>query len=82
MLWRDGPSLDAPILLVVVPPGETLRLHTRREAKNWAVPGSVCAWDGDRRRPTLKGSIVAPAHGWHGYVAAGELVTCADSPVR
>ena len=50
-----------------------ITLCLSRSKKNWAEPGPINAWDGNRKAPTLSGSI--QKDGWHGYVKNGELVT-------
>ena len=82
LLWS---SKRPPILLAFVPGrprAELVRLYCCHAEKNWAAPGPVCDWDGSWTEPTLRKSIVAPRCGWHGWIRAGRIETCADSPIR
>ena len=47
----DGPCVRD--LLVMLPDGHLHRLYTERLPDDWAHPGCVKAWNGDRKRPTL-----------------------------
>lgn len=56
-----------------------LCLYVSRESDNWAKPGPVKAWDGNREKPTLSPSIQVNfgdgLMGWHGFLINGELRT-------
>ena len=85
MQWRGvfdqnglGPVRAILVLLprVGLPGGEPHCLYVERQPDDWASPGSVKAWDGDLKRPTLTPSIqtLPPEGGWHGYITAGNLI--------
>ena len=77
MSWSKEDEHD--VLFVLLPtekehlPFEPLRVYMNHAEDNWAKPGDVPGWNGDREKPTLKPSIQIPQKGWHGYITHGEL---------
>ena len=85
MQWhsvRDQSGLGPVRALLVLlpragkPKGDPHMLYVERQPDDWASPGPIKAWDGNRKRPTLTPSIqTLPAEGgWHGYITEGNLV--------
>ena len=50
------------------------RVSVMNDGKEWAQPGDVSGWDGDRDRPTLYPSLwLRDRNGWHGDIRNGNL---------
>ena len=79
--WAEGPGAmywwSEYELLVVFPRVGPVRLQMYRTETDWNEKGDILAWDGNKEKPTLYGSIHAmPPEGWHGFIKEGELVEC------
>ena len=70
-------KVDGQVAMLFDPPTsqcEQILLYMRRSEDNWAEPGDVDAWDGNRYAPTLEGSILVPGK-WHGFIRNGIVLT-------
>ena len=84
-LWHEISDVECIFLLVPDIIGSSrgtlhgvdlLVLYPRHTSGNWAKPGDVDGWDGDRESPTLSPSIlhqVNGVNGWHGYFRGGKI---------
>ena len=79
----EGAPVASPECMLILVPAprfdrgfECLRVFPSHAPNNWAQPGSVDGWDGDRERPTLTPSLNREAEGaggWHGFIKAGRI---------
>ena len=65
--------------------GELCDIYMSRQSDDWAQPGPVTGWDGNRDAPTLNGSIYIRGReevkGWHGFIHEGRMVNLDGSIV-
>ena len=85
MAWQKydvGKPSEGERLVVVVPHAkrgvEWLHVYPRHAPNNWARPGDVDGWDGNREEPTFNPSIDCSnggkdPGGWHGYIVKGRV---------
>ena len=56
---------------------ELIEVYPMHAKNNWANPGPINGWDGNRDAPTLSPSIFvgggSESPGWHGFFEGGEL---------
>lgn len=88
MAWqrydRGRPS-EGERLVVVVPHStrgtEWLIIYPWHAPNNWAKPGTVCGWDGNRESPTFNPSIDCGSSSWHGYIVEGRVCDTNRQPL-
>lgn len=92
MAWEtydEGKPEEGERLIVIVPHPESgtewLQVYPMHAPNNWAQPGSVNGWDGNREAPTFNPSIDCSNGGkrlgWHGYIIAGRVCDTNKRPV-
>ena len=60
---------------------DPIHLLMVNDGQDWKNKGNKVMWDGNREAPTLSASVSVPGH-WHGFIRAGKLVDCSDSPAK
>ena len=89
MAWEpydEGKPSQGERLIVIVPHpspdppysgAEWIQVYPMHAPNNWAQPGPVNGWDGNREEPTFNPSIDCSnggkRPGWHGYIVAGRV---------
>ena len=92
MAWETydkGKPTEGERLIVIVPHPEMdtewLQVYPMHEPKNWAKPGPVNGWDGNREAPTFNPSIDCSGGGkrpgWHGFIVAGRVCDEKKRPI-
>ena len=74
--WDEGK--DGKLMLILATPVnhrlsgfELAILYMERIKGNWAKPGDIVGWDGNKEFPTLSPSI--KVGGWYGFLVKGKL---------
>lgn len=92
--YNEGNPDQGERLIVIVPgpPGkpfngaEHIQIYPMHAPNNWAQPGDINGWDGNREAPTFSPSIDCTNGGkrpecWHGYIRAGRVCDTSGNPV-
>ncbi len=77
VLWLLVPNLENGQPKPPVPSATVLCLYIDHHTNDWAHPGPVKGWNGNKVRPTLTPSIQVlndgEPTGWHRFLTAGKL---------
>lgn len=88
--YNEGKPDEGERLIVIVPHAtrgtEWIQVYPMHEPDNWAQPGPVNGWDGNREAPTFDPSIDCSCRGkhpggWHGYIIAGRVCGTNKVPI-
>ena len=87
--YNKGKSDQGERLIVVVPHKtrgqEWLQIYPQHAPNNWAQPGDVNGWNGNREAPTFNPSIDCSKRddgGWHGYIIGGVICGVDKKPIN